>query len=118
MIDGDAAVNHQVIGNSVFERNVMPLELHVAVPAMAVVEPLLWFDGPLFDRLKNECLVNVILAMGQSGVAKRADQCGEDRTEFWRPADNARTIGSRAGSLPHLSLADTAHGGGNYTHAT
>lgn len=67
MIDGYAAVNHQVVSNSVLEREIMPLEVRVAVSAMAVVEPVFRFDCPFLDRLKNEGLVDVILAVSING---------------------------------------------------
>jgi hypothetical protein len=67
MIERYAAVNHQTVSNSVFEHEIMPLEICVAVPAVAVVEPVCGFDRSFFDSLKNKRLVNVILTMSMSG---------------------------------------------------
>jgi hypothetical protein len=69
----------------------MALEVCVAVAAMAVIEPVFRFDRPFFDSLENKRLIDIVLAVSRSSVAKRADQRSEDRKEFWRTAPKSVT---------------------------
>jgi hypothetical protein len=67
MIDGYASVKHQVICQTVLEGEIMPLEVFVAIPTIAVIEPVFRFDYPFLDRLKNKGFVNIILTVSING---------------------------------------------------
>src|SRR5262245_10297289 len=63
IIDRSSSVNHQMIGDSVLELDVVPCE--ISSRPSAIVKPVFRFDHMPFKSLKNQCFVDVILAVCQ-----------------------------------------------------
>src|SRR5262249_21803517 len=63
VIDGYPAIDHQLVRETVLDREIMPLKISVVFFSMTVVKPVFRLDRPFLDSLKNEGFVDVILAM-------------------------------------------------------
>jgi len=94
MIDRYPTVDHQVMGETVLHCEVVPLEICVAFPIMAVIEPIFRFHRSFFDCLKDESFVDVIRAMSEGRSTKAQDKQSDHQalsTEMPR-VDRARKL--------------------------